>query len=376
MARHLLFPRLLGLSALVALTGTLAPAAPVFAQEAGQAAPGEQTADFAPLHEQWQQVQKQLVDLQNEYRTADAERQEAIRKEFQTLVSQAQQLLPKLKTAALEAYRAEPNANRDVVRVLLGFMNSANMEDRYEETREIGELLSKGGTQAKGVSDMLGIAAYALDDFDAAKRYLDQASSEGAISQEGRQLLGDIAEAQQLWKAEQKLREQEAAADDLPRVEFTTSEGKMVLELYENEAPETVGNFVSLVEDGFYDGLTFHRVIGGFMAQGGCPQGTGTGGPGYEIYCECDKENHRKHFRGTLSMAHAGEDTGGSQFFITFRRTPHLDGKHTVFGRVIEGQEVLARLQREPGRAGPADKIVKAVVLRKRDHEYKPNKVQ
>ena len=149
--------------------------------------------------------------------------------------------------------------------------------------------------------------------------------------------------------------------------------------MFENEAPEAVGNFVSLVENKFYDGLSFHRVLGNFMAQGGCPLGTGTGDPGYKIYCECYKENHRNHFRGTLSMAHAGKDTGGSQFFLTFVPTTHLNGRHTAFGRVIQGMDVLAKLQRidpdDPAKPAP-DKIVKAEVIRKRDHKYEPNKVK
>ncbi|NMG23056.1 peptidylprolyl isomerase, partial [Brasilonema bromeliae] len=145
---------------------------------------------------------------------------------------------------------------------------------------------------------------------------------------------------------ERAIREKEAKADDLPRVKLSTTEGDMVVELYENEAPNTVANFVSLVEKGFYNGLTFHRVLEDFMAQGGDPTGTGSGGPGYNIPCECYQPNARKHFPATLSMAHAGRDTGGSQFFITFVQTKHLDGKHTVFGRVIEGQEVLDKLQR------------------------------
>ncbi len=94
-----------------------------------------------------------------------------------------------------------------------------------------------------------------------------------------------------------------------------------------------MGNFISLVDSGFYDGLTFHRVLKGFMAQGGCPKGDGTGDPGYSIYCEVNQENARKHFRGSLSMANAGKDTGGSQFFLTFLPTPNLNGKHTVFRR-------------------------------------------
>jgi len=158
----------------------------------------------------------------------------------------------------------------------------------------------------------------------------------------------------------------------------------MVLELFENEAPETVGNFISLVEDGFYRDILFHRVLEGFMAQTGCPEGTGTSGPGYKIECECDSPETRPHFSGSLSMAHAGKDTGGSQFFLTFDRTDSLNGRHTVFGRVIEGLEVLENLQRthvlinrreEEIPDVKKDKILSAEVIRKRDHVYRPNKV-
>ncbi len=171
------------------------------------------------------------------------------------------------------------------------------------------------------------------------------------------------------------MRQDEAKADDLPRVEIKTSKGTIVVELFENEAPNTVANFVSLVEKGFYNGTPFHRVLPDFMAQGGDPTGSGSGGPGHTIKCECYEENHRVHFRGSMSMAHAGKDTGGSQFFLTFRPTSHLNAKHTVFGRIIEGMDVLAKIQRrDPGDANAPqpDKIVEAKVLRKRKHEYKP----
>jgi cyclophilin family peptidyl-prolyl cis-trans isomerase len=114
-----------------------------------------------------------------------------------------------------------------------------------------------------------------------------------------------------------------------------------------------------------------------FMAQGGDPTGTGTGGPGYTIPCECYRPDFRVHFRGSLSMAHAGRDTGGSQFFLTFRPTRHLDGQHTVFGRVVKGMDVLAKIQRrDPDNPqGPEpDKIVEAKVVRKRSHPYEPKK--
>ncbi|AGB48404.1 peptidyl-prolyl cis-trans isomerase (rotamase) - cyclophilin family [Methanomethylovorans hollandica DSM 15978] len=123
-----------------------------------------------------------------------------------------------------------------------------------------------------------------------------------------------------------------------------TEKGNIVLELFEKDAPKTVANFEKLIKQGFYDGLTFHRVIPNFVIQGGCPKGDGTGGPGYTIKCET-KGNPRKHGKGAISMAHAGKDTGGSQFFITHSPQPHLDGVHTVFGQVIEGMDVVNKIK-------------------------------
>ncbi|MEN9877339.1 MAG: Peptidyl-prolyl cis-trans isomerase [Cyanobacteriota bacterium] len=125
-----------------------------------------------------------------------------------------------------------------------------------------------------------------------------------------------------------------------------TAAGPVVIELFDTDAPNTVANFVKLANEGFYDGLAFHRVINGFMAQGGCPNTregakgvAGTGGPGYQIDCEI---NSRKHQAGSLSMAHAGKNTGGSQFFLCHDAQPHLDGVHTVFGQTANLDVVLA----------------------------------
>ena len=126
--------------------------------------------------------------------------------------------------------------------------------------------------------------------------------------------------------------------DELKKFKFAvikTEKGDMNLELFGDEAPQAVTNFASLANDGFYKGLNFHRVIPNFVIQGGCPYGTGTGGPGWRIKCECVGQKHR-HLRGTLSMAHAGRDTGGSQFFVCHSPQPHLDGVHTVFGQIVD----------------------------------------
>lgn len=130
------------------------------------------------------------------------------------------------------------------------------------------------------------------------------------------------------------------------KAELEITQGTLGIELYEDDAPGTVANFVSLAKKGFYDGLTFHRVIPDFVVQGGCPKGDGTGGPGYTIDCELDGDK-QYHERGVLSMAHAGRDTGGSQFFICHSRknTAHLDGNHTVFGKVVENADLIDEIR-------------------------------
>src|SRR5674476_40890 len=135
-----------------------------------------------------------------------------------------------------------------------------------------------------------------------------------------------------------------------------TEKGEMQVEFYEQDAPKTVANFIKLAESGFYNGLTFHRVIPDFVIQGGCPNGTGAGGPGYTIPCELTGEN-QFHDRGVLSMAHAGRNTGGSQFFICHSRTntKHLDRQHTCFGKVYEGLDVIDKIRQ-------GDKIEKIII--------------
>ena len=151
-------------------------------------------------------------------------------------------------------------------------------------------------------------------------------------------------------------------SEELPQIQIQTDRGDMTIEMFEDHAPNTVANMISLIEKGYYDGLNFHRVISDFMIQGGCPQGTGTGGPGYKFDDECTSEC-RHDSAGILSMANAGPRTNGSQFFITHGPRPHLDGKHTVFGKVTEGLYVVHEIKQ-------GDVMEKVVVLQKRDHVY------
>ena len=132
----------------------------------------------------------------------------------------------------------------------------------------------------------------------------------------------------------------------MSKVKISTDKGDMIVDLYDNDTPITAGNFLKLANEGFYNGLNFHRVIPNFVIQGGCPNGTGAGGPGYNIPCEVTAPK-QFHDRGVLSMAHAGRNTGGSQFFICHNRqgTQHLDGNHTCFGRVVDGLDVIDQIQ-------------------------------
>jgi peptidyl-prolyl cis-trans isomerase B (cyclophilin B) len=141
------------------------------------------------------------------------------------------------------------------------------------------------------------------------------------------------------------------------KIKIQTNKGDIIGEFWNDDAINTVKNFVTLAQSGYYDGLTFHRVLPDFVIQGGCPQGTGTGGPGYRIPCET-KGLRQRHESGSFSMAHAGRDTGGSQFFIVLTRekTQHLDGGHTVFGQTIEGMDVVKSIRQ-------GDKMIKVEVL-------------
>lgn len=174
------------------------------------------------------------------------------------------------------------------------------------------------------------------------------------------------------------------AAGDNPVVEVKTNKGVLSLELYEDDAPNTVANFVSLVEKGFYDGTGFHRILKGFMAQGGDPNTKdesksgmwGTGGPGYSFDNEGGDNPKRKNVRGAISMANAGPGTNGSQFFLLFKDASYLDGRHTAFGHVVSGMDVVDAIERdaatEQDGQKPREKIVieKATVKKKRDHKY------
>jgi cyclophilin family peptidyl-prolyl cis-trans isomerase len=354
------------------------PAAPSAPATVGEAK-GPAATEYLRLFEDWKAILKDLRRLKVLYQSAALADQAKIQQEWEAQVEKGNQTVKALEAAGLKAYAEAPNEDPQLTRFLVKLADDSVQRDDYATAKSITDALIEHQCAEKQIYDSAAIAAFILNDYDQAEKYFKLAKDAGVLSTYGKELEPQTKEYKDLWTKEQAIREAEAKTDDLPRVKLTTTKGDIVLELFENEAPDTVGNFVSLIEKGIYNGLTFHRVLKNFMAQGGDPKGDGSGGPGYQIYCECYKPEYRRHFQGSLSMAHAGRDTGGSQFFLTFKQTPHLNNKHTCFGRVIEGMDVLSKLQRRDPQgmtqAAP-DSIIKAEVLRKRDHAYQPHKVE
>lgn len=350
------------------------------AQEKGAAAARPAAAAFNAKLEEWKSVLKDLRKVKTQFSLGGEEERKKFQEQWDQLIAKGNQLLPDLRQKGLAAYQEAPNEDAQLARFLAKMAADAAATDDYGTGYAIAQVMLENNSDLKELWSAAALGAFINNDYAKAEEYFKKGDEAKAIDGKAKEMELHLADYKKLWENEEAIRKAEAEKDDLPRVKLETSKGTIVVELFENEAPNTVANFISLVEKGFYNGLTFHRVLPNFMAQGGCPKGDGTGGPEYNIPCECYQENYRRHFAGTLSMAHAGRDTGGSQFFLTFVPTPNLNGRHTAFGRVIEGMDVLAKIQRRDPQGSPPlptpDKIVKATVVRKRDHAYEPKKAE
>jgi cyclophilin family peptidyl-prolyl cis-trans isomerase len=395
------------------------------ADEKGATNAGAQAkAAFDAKFNEYKAAVREIEKMQTEFQAADAPTRQKLNTQLTGQIAHAQSLVNGMIEAAVEAYRFAPNADEQITELLIAvarydvigrpadrgqpsktgnphdIYHPIDGGDRYERALPVLKLLIENNAGTPELYVWGFLAAFATNDYELASKWLAEVQKNDAMQpiteaagksdrddaglMEGvlHQFSSSAAvleEYRQLWAKESQIRAAEAAADDLPRVKLTTNKGEIVIELFENEAPQSVANFLTLVKQGFYNGSPFHRVLPKFMAQGGAKDEEGQGGPGYTIRCECYRPDYRRHFRGTLSMAHAGRDTGNSQFFLTFVPTAHLNGKHTAFGRVIEGIEVLADLQRRSpmhgGTQPKADRIIKAEVVRDRGHEYKFEKL-
>jgi len=375
-----------------------------FAHVAVNAAPPNDAADTAPTASDdadtdakaveetkdpiaaWNELQSQRIELgkklnvlRAEFEKADDDRKLEIRKEYTALMTTFQsELQPKMVKLAPRVYKLDPKQG-DAGQIA---MEIAFRENRYAESAKIADVLIAQGRNVDAILSAAGASQYAMHNFEQAAKIFNEAEKAGKLDKRGGQFKKAANDYIELWKNEQEIREREVQAtgdQQLPRVELKTSRGNVVLELFENEAPNAVANFITLVESGKYDGIKFHRVLPNFMAQGGNlntlddDPANDNDGSGFTIECECYRDDARKHFRGTLSMAHAGKNTGGAQFFLTHLPTYWLNAGHsanpghTVFGRVAEGQETVDAIS-------VGDALKSAKVLRKRNHEYKPER--
>lgn len=360
-----------------AATKAKTPAAKVPAATKAAAAAKAEAApasEFAKLNSKFRTLVAELSNLRRRYQSDSGANKEALENEWDEKIEQVRQLEKQLAASAEQAYVAAPDKTPQEAEYLFAYLASQLKADAYEEAARITNLLAEHKYEHQFLDLVAGLSYFGVMDFDKAKESLTRAKEKKEIDEMGTRYLAQIDDHNyaELWKKEQEIRAAEDKASNLPRIKLATNKGDIVIALFENEAPLATANFIELTEKKYFDGLKFHRVIPGFMAQGGDPKGDGTGGPGYTIPDECFQDNHRNHFRGTLSMANTGQrDTGGSQFFLTFLPTAHLDGKHTVFGRVVEGMDVLSELTRcQPGDSAVPDRIEKATVISKRNHPY------
>lgn len=356
-------------------TGTESAATPNPQEGAG---PQEGAATLNAAIEKWDAQFVAVQEIVNKLKAAEPADRQTLIPQYQDAIQQFELACKDVEPVLIAAAKEDQVLSEKALDTINDLAQIALSEDAYDRAFRLLEPVSSKEGADPMTLQLAATAAFGCDRFPETKALVERIQAAGnkiQISLLQRSLPGLDARLRD-WAVEQEIRAKEAAEDDLPRVKLETTTGDVVIELYENQAPNAVANFISLVEKGYYDGLSFHRVLPQFMAQGGCPTGTGTGGPGYQIDCECYRPDFRKHFSGTLSMAHAGRNTGGSQFFLTFLNTPHLDGKHTAFGRVIEGIDAVAAIEKvDPQRPSPLvkpSKIIKATVIRKRDHQYKP----
>ena len=277
-----------------------------------------------------------------------------------------------------KTFLAEPNkANGGaLVQLVAELYDNGNVDEAFLYSTD----LAKNGFDSGELDDLIAASAYCTDHFSEAAEFFNKAMEKSKYVRAS--LVAnkeDIATSQKAWDGEKAIRDKEASSNDLPRVKLETEVGDIVFELYENEAPETVGNFISLVESGYYDNTTFHSHVLTAHVFTGSKNGDAKGNPGYTIYGESEKPDRRFPFRGSLTMSAPGNNAGAI-YSISFRPSPYNFGYYTTFGRVVEGFDVLPKIAkfvaREPMVGMEQTKIKKATVLRKRDHEYKPHKVE
>lgn len=346
--------------------------------------PAEALARFVKAYDELDSLVEEHDRVTQQVLAGTPEQQAALAPRMLQLTDRVHELYHQTQDLIEPAWMADPQ-NDEVVGYMLFLLASAIDEDQYEVAIDLArEMMAKKIHEREPILyEMAGIASFMTNKYEVARLCFNEALRNDELTESGGIYSELIPYYIAAWKVELELRKQEMEKNDLPRVVLQTTKGNVVVELFEDQAPNTVANFVYLVEKGFYDNNDFHTVFSGFMAQTGSPNPDGTGHPGYNIPDEFTRPDARRHFRGSLSMAHnETPNSAGSQFFITLTPAPQLDGKYAVFGRVIQGIEIISALERidvtaettetDSGLNEP-DRIIKARMLRKRAHAYRPS---
>ena len=236
--------------------------------------------------EEWRGILKTLQQLRVRFNEADISEVNGIKKEWEDAITRGNELIPQLRDDGLAAFVESPNEDNVLTQLLLKLAEDAMDKNDFDVVANMTSTMLNSGCTVRSLYNLAGISMFCIHEFEIAKVFLTKAQELEEISEMAIGDLKDIDSYTEFWNREQEIRTAEAEADNLPRITFKTTRGDIVIELFENEAPGTVGNMISLVSSGFYDNLKFHRVLPNFMAQGGCPKGDGTGGPGYEILDE------------------------------------------------------------------------------------------
>lgn len=352
-----------------------------------------------PLAELKKKYQQSIEDLRTAIKAA--KRAEAIhfhvesdaafeyRELWEAAAADAEKAYAELKENSVELFLAEKNPDEDLVKIVRVMDAKLYEEGKVGKCYDVTQKLLAMFPDDEGLEIDMGRVAILHNDFETAASFAD--GNLGTIAEFPafeKGLYGFVEQLKEQFSRELELREAEAKADDLPRVELETTKGKIVIELFENEAPDTVGNFVNLVEIGFYDEMIFHPTYDKLLAQTGMMTKNQLRPTGYTIYDEVQRKDARDHFRGSVCMATEPDKTnvGSSIFYILHVPAPHIVDRDTVFGRVISGMDVVDSLQPtkkvdDKGQETTIediipDTILSAKVIRKRDHEYVPNRVK
>lgn len=357
------------------------------AAPAPQAAAGTD-AGMKPAMAKYRQAQADLksalreaAELQRKYlgiKTTDEEKEE-IGERLEKISKVVSKIHPKLFDLAEKAWLEEPSReDGEFLNFIIQVLETRMTVGEYERANAImqGLISLKIPEILPDLYDAAGEIAFMLNDFEQAARFFELAEQNKVLSERCAGFKKDLSYYRSSWAKESVFRQQDSEKKDLPRVTLDTTKGKIVLELYEDQTPNTVANFVYLVEKGYYDGMFFEQVIPGEGAVAGRSLENPDGGPGWTIRDEFDSTNSRNHYRGTISMLRGEPNSAGSTFFISFSPIKDLDGKYVVFGRVVEGMDVLTKLQiMDPVNPDPMaepDQIEKASAMTKRDHKYRP----